>query len=102
MPSTYYSEERDRLVTVPEHEPSTVAVDFHNLTARYIDLVTAGGMDEPLTSPVSAAAVINDLCSLAGVPVPEVVCQALGHDWGWNRQPAEFTGACVVCGALPF
>ena len=77
-------------------------IDLDRLTAQLVEHMAAEGISEPLSAPVSVASVIADLCHLAGVPVPEVVCQALGHDWGWDRQPVEVAGSCVVCGALPF
>ena len=64
-------------VLYPAPQPSTVLVNFHQLTARYIDMLNADGVPDPLNTPLTAAAVINDLCNLAGVPTPPDVWAAL-------------------------
>ncbi len=73
-------------------------VDFERLTHGYIEMLRTEGIG--LDDEISPAAVIADLCHLAGVPVPEMVAAYLGgeehiHEWGGEA-------ACTVCGCTRF
>jgi hypothetical protein len=57
---------------------SRQAHDLHRLIGRYLDELEATGIENPLAEPFTLAAVLNDLCALAGITPPVVVRMAIG------------------------
>ena len=61
-------------------------VDWSRLVDEYTAAMLAEGIADPLGEQLTVAAVIADLCSLAGAEVPEMVEYALD---GWYVPPVE-------------
>ncbi len=75
-------------------------VNWETLAAQYVEELHREGIS--VYEPVSAAAVVADLCRLSGVPVPSVIS---GHDHEHDfdfSAPVEAFGECTVCGLAPF
>ncbi len=52
-------------------------LDLAALTAQYVGMLEDAGIPRPLQQRITVAAMIADLCRLAGVPVPEEATRAL-------------------------
>ncbi len=55
----------------------TSGLDLAALSAQYVRMLAASGIPRPLQQRITVAAMIADLCRLAGVPVPEEATRAL-------------------------
>ena len=60
--------------------------DLTDLTGRYIDLLAAEGVPDPLGARLTVAVVLADLLSLAGAPVPRAIEDRL-------QEPADLLAA---------
>ncbi len=56
-------------------EPRTTSLEA--LSRRYVTMLEDAGMVNPLSQPITAAAVLADLFMLAGEPVPPAVVEGL-------------------------
>ncbi|MDP9380564.1 MAG: hypothetical protein M3Q29_10540 [Chloroflexota bacterium] len=62
----------------PIPTPITVAApDVAALSMRYVAMLEEAGIPDPLTQPITVAAMLVDLCELVGQPVPAAVALAL-------------------------
>jgi hypothetical protein len=60
--------------------------DLTSLAARYVDLLAAEGIPDPLGARLTVAVVLADLLALAGAPVPRAIEDRL-------QEPAEALAA---------
>ncbi len=52
-------------------------LDLAALSSRYVAMLEASEIPDPLRQPIAVAAVLLDLCQLAGVPAPDYLVAAL-------------------------
>ncbi len=65
---------------MPNPTPTSIATQTADVAAlgmRYLAMLEDAGIPDPLRQPITVAAMLVDLCELAGQPVPAPVTLAL-------------------------
>ncbi len=63
--------------TLTQSLTATQTPDVAALGMRYVAMLEEAGIPDPLRQPITVAAMLVDLCELAGQPVPAPVALAL-------------------------